>query len=128
MTRNLPQRIDDLPKSLADIADVFGLQMAVALLENFGGMDIKFPIKPRPDHPVIKTLGETDGYALCAFLGGGAMYVPHNRTTNARTAVLKLAAQGKNRAEIARALGISQRHVRRMANRRRDPRQKDMFD
>ncbi len=31
-------------------------------------------------------------------------------------------------ADIARILGISQRHVRRMANRRHDPRQKDMFD
>lgn len=128
MTENLPVRIDDLPASLVDVAEALGLRVAIALIEHFGGLEIKLPARPRPDHPVIKALGETDGLALCEFLGGGSMYVPHNRTTSARKEVLRLEAAGKDRAEIARILGISQRHVRRMANRTDDPRQSRLFD
>ena len=128
MADNLPTRIDDLPASLQDVAETLGLRVAVALIEHFGGLEIKLPTRPRPEHPIIKALGAADGNALCAFLGGGSMYVPHNRSTSARSAILKLEAEGKDRADIARILGISQRHVRRMANRRHDPRQKDMFD
>ena len=128
MADNLPARIDDLPASLQDVAETLGLRVAVALIEHFGGLEIKPPSRPRPDHPIIKALGAEDGNALFAFLGGGSMYVPHNRTTSARADILKLEAEGKNRAEIARILGISQRHVRRMANRRGDPRQIDIFD
>ena len=127
MTQNLPARIDDLPVSLVDIAETLGLRVAVKLMQHYGGLDVKFPANPRPEHPVIKTLGETDGYALCRFLSGDGMYVPHNRTSSARADVLKLQAQGKERAEIARILGISERHVRRMANRRDDPRQSRLF-
>lgn len=122
MTHNLPARIDDLPASLVDVAETLGLRVALALIQNFGGLELKLPTRPRTDHPVIKALGEADGYALCEFLGGGSMYVPHNRTTSARAEILRLEGEGKDRAEIARILGISQRHVRRMANRREDPR------
>ncbi|WP_036765208.1 helix-turn-helix domain-containing protein [Paracoccus pantotrophus] len=128
MTSNLPARIDDLPTSLVELAETLGMRVAVALIENFGGLELKLPARPRPDHPVIKALGEEDGYALFAYMGGGSMYVPHNRTTSARADILKLEAEGKDRAEIARILGISQRHVRRMANRREDPRQSRLFD
>lgn len=128
MADNLPARIDDLPASLRDVAEVLGLRVAIALIEHFGGLEIKLPIKPRPDHPIIKALGARDGNALCAFLGGGSMYVPHNRTTSTRADILKLESEGKDRAEIARILGISQRHVRRMANREDDPRQSRLFD
>jgi Mor family transcriptional regulator len=128
MTQNLPARIDDLPASLVDVAETLGLRVAVALIEHFGGLEIKLPAHPRPDHPIIKALGDEDGNALCAFLGGGSMYVPHGRTSSARADILRLEAEGKDRAEIARILGISQRHVRRMANRRDDPRQASLFD
>ena len=64
MADNLPARIDDLPASLQDVAETLGLRVAVALIEHFGGLEVKFPVAPRPDHPVINALGETDGYAL----------------------------------------------------------------
>ena len=66
----LPARIDDLPASLVDVAETLGLQVALSLIQNFGGLEVKFPARPRADHPVIKALGEEDGYALCEFLGG----------------------------------------------------------
>lgn len=128
MNRHLPARVDDLPTSLVDVAETLGLRVAVGLMQHFGGLEVKFPARPRPDHPIIKALGETDGLALCHFLGGQSIYVPHNRAGTVRADVLKLEARGLDRASIARVLGISQRHVRRVANRTNDDRQQDLFD
>lgn len=129
MNHQLPARIDDLPMSLIDIAETLGLRVALALIENFGGTEIKFPARPKSDHPVIKALGETDGLAVCDLLCGQQIYVPHGRSRSARADVLRLEARGMDRQAIARTLGISQRHVRRMANRRDDDdRQFGLFD
>lgn len=129
MTSHLPARLDDLPASLVDVAETLGLGVAITLIENFGGQELKFPVRPHPSHPVIKALGETDGYALCHFLGGQMIYVPHNRPRRSiRADVMRLEARGLNRATIARMLGVSQRHVRRMANSDVDSRQLGLFD
>lgn len=121
---NLPARTDGIPASLLDIAEVFGMRVALALVQHFGGRDMKFPSAPGPGHPVIKALGETDGSALCRYLGGQDVYIPHCRPRKSAAAdVARLEERGLDRAEIARALGISMRHVRRVANRLADGRQ-----
>lgn len=118
----------ELPMSLIDVAEALGLRVALHLMQAFGGQEIKFPKHPGPEHPVIKALGETDGRALCNHLGGAQIYIPHGRARRSvRTEVLALADKGHDRAQIARLLGISQRHVRRAANTRRDPSQPDLF-
>lgn len=128
MNDNLPARISDLPSSLVDVAETLGQRVALALVQHFGGLEVKFPVRPRPDHPVIKALGETDGYALCAFLGGQQIYVPHIRPARSvRDQVLMLEANGMDRAAIARALRISQRYVRMLVNERTDSRQLPLF-
>lgn len=128
MNDNLPARISDLPSSLVDVAETLGQRVALALVQHFGGLEVKFPVRPRPDHPVIKALGETDGYALCAFLGGQQIYVPHIRPARSvRDQVLMLEANGMDRAAIARALRISQRYVRMLVNERADSRQLPLF-
>lgn len=118
-----------LPSSLIDIAETLGLHVAVRLMEAFGGQEMRFPKHPAPDHPVIKALGEEDGRALCMFIGGDLIYIPHGRgRRSAQDDVRALEAKGHSRAEIARLLGLSQRHVRRAANGpARDDRQGDLF-
>lgn len=118
-----------LPSSLIDIAETLGLHVAVRLMEAFGGQEMRFPKHPAPDHPVMKALGEEDGRALCMFIGGDLIYIPHGRVRrSARDDVRALEAKGHSRAEIARLLGLSQRHVRRAANGpMRDSRQGDLF-
>lgn len=120
----------NLPESLIDVAETLGLPVALRLIEIFGGQEVGFPVHPRPDHPVIKALGEEAGFALCHFLSGARIYVPHGRSAGRRRSVNDLAASGMKRGEIARALGLSQRHVRRLANGQpdRDPRQHRLFD
>lgn len=131
---SLPARPEFVPASLLDVADTLGLSVALKLIAEFGGQELKFPRRPRPDHPIVKALGETDGYAVCEFLSGSMIYVPHGRSGANRRAVEGLAEKGHSRGEIARILGISQRHVRRLANgeakgrRRQDDQQGSLFE
>lgn len=129
MTNHLPARLDNVPMSLIDVAETLGMGVAVKLMQVYGGQEVKFPKSPALDHPVIKALGETDGLALCHFLGGQLIYVPHGRgRKSSRAAILKLQEAGHDRRAIARMLGLSQRHVRRQANAEPDTRQPDLFD
>lgn len=123
-----PAPPDDLPASLIDLAETLGLGVALKLVQAFGGQEVKFPRRPGPEHPVIKALGDRDGFAVCEYLGGEMIYVPHGRAAANRRAVAGLEAKGHTRGEIARMLGISQRHVRRLANGDApDERQPDLF-
>jgi len=126
-----PTETQGLPASLVDVAETLGLSVALKLIQAFGGQDLKFPRRPGPDHPVIKALGETDGYAVCKYLAGSMIYVPHGRAGARRRAVADLSEKGHSRGRIARLLGISQRHVRRLANDdvpTTDSRQPGLFD
>jgi len=108
---------NNLPVSLRDIAETLGLPIVLKLVEHFGGTEVKFPKYPGDEHPVLQVLGIEDGRALCDFLSGGTVYVPLCKPRGAsRKEVLALEKEGKGRREIARLLGVSQRHVRRMAN------------
>ena len=125
-----PATTKGLPESLIDVAETLGLRVALKLMEAFGGQEVKFPKRPGADHPIVLALGAEDGVAVCSFLSGSAIYVPHAKASALRRKVAVLSDQGKGRAEIARLLGISQRHVRRVANTggRTDPNQLDLFD
>ncbi|WP_226781852.1 helix-turn-helix domain-containing protein [Oceaniglobus trochenteri] len=115
--RNLPVRVDDLPASMIDVAEVFGVPVALKLMAHFGGRDMRFPLEPNDDHPILSVLGDKIGRELCFFLSKQDIYIPHGRTTNAKPEVDALARRGLTRTEIARRLGISERHVRRLARR-----------
>lgn len=117
-----------VPQSLQDVAEAIGLPVVLKLIAHFGGTEIKFPKHPDDAHPVIVALGKDDGIALCNFLSGGLIYVPHMKKRGSiRAEVLALEYAGKDRAEIARLLGVSQRWVRAMANRKPDPDQMSLF-
>ena len=124
----LPSNLDALPVSIIELAETLSIRVAIAFIQHFGGMEVKFPVKPRSDHPVIMALGEADGLAICQYLGGEQFYVPHvRRRRSARADILRMDANGMDRNQIARALGLSVRHVRRMANRHDDDRQHPLF-
>jgi len=115
MTAAPPDEIAALPRSLVDLAEALGLRVALALIAHFGGLEMRVPKHPGPDHPLLKALGETDGRAVCSCLGGEQIYVPRGGRAGRVKAALEMADTGLTRRQIARALGISQRHVRRMA-------------
>jgi Mor family transcriptional regulator len=127
--KSKPHRVGEIPTSIQDIVDTLGISVALKLVRHFGGVDVKFPKSPSDDHPVIIALGKEDGLALCSFMGGGGMYVPHMRARRSvRRDVQELQDSGRDHREIARMLGISQRHVRRVANSEPQPtNQIDLF-
>lgn len=105
-----------VPSSLIDVAETFGLGVALTLMQHFGGQEVEFP-RRRPAPSLVKALGEQRAWDLCHFLSGQRIYVPHGKSRLKRLEVQRLSESGRGRREIAVALGISQRHVRRLANR-----------
>ena len=127
---NLPVSLNALPISMIDLAETLGLRIALRLMAEWGGCEMSFPKAPGPEHRVTQALGEDDARAVCDFLGGQVIYIPHGKAPrSARAAVLDLERRNLTRAEIARTLGISQRHVRRVANAEApDMRQLPLFE
>lgn len=115
----------ELPLSIIDMVETLdefhgagtGMRVALKLVQAFGGRDVKFPKTPAANHPVVTALGMDDAALLCQHLSGNQIYVPHGRAARSqKAAVLALEAAGRDRAAIAAALGISERHVRRLAH------------
>lgn len=124
-----PIAVAGLPKSIRDVAETLGLPLVLNVIQHFGGQEIKFPKFLKEDHPVYRALGKDDATALCSFLSGEMIYVPHMRKRRSiRMDVLALEDAGRERREIASILGVSQRHVRRMANKAPPAAQLSLFD
>lgn len=114
-------------QAITEVAETIGVRLTLRLVEVFGGLEISFPLRPADDHPVIVALGKEDGYAICKFMGGSAMSVPHLRPRkNARADIARLEADGLTRKQIARELGLTERWVREMSGERPSP-QMDLF-
>lgn len=124
-----------LPKSLREVADVAGLDAALALAEAYGGRRVKLPSSFRPGSWLDKTVGEEAAKAIIGHFGtapldiplaGAGTYAQLRRNMAARFD--ELTAQNASAAEIARALGITERAVRlRRAARRGDDGQGRLF-
>lgn len=121
MKQHLPDHLGAIPESLLDIAETFGLGVALSLMQNFGGQEFYFPRRFRetrqPCRGVVEVLGPDVGKKVCHFVAGMRVYIPNGKVRRLRHEIDSLQASGRDRREIARLLGISQRHVRRLANK-----------
>ena len=116
-----------IPAALQDISEICGTRVALLIIDHFGGLDMRFPKNPPPDHPVLRALGDDDGRKVCAHFGGMIVSVPTNSAARRRVVIAKLRAEGAPLGRIARATGLTQRHVRRIVNEELDPRQDSLF-
>ncbi|UXT99431.1 hypothetical protein [Agrobacterium tumefaciens] len=106
-----------MPASIEEIAETIGMRLALKIVQTFGGQETYFPKNPHDQHPVILALGKEDGFAVCNYMGGSLLSVPHCRPPRSvKAAIRRLEAEGMSRGEIARHLGITQRWVREVAN------------
>ncbi|WP_299165826.1 hypothetical protein [uncultured Tateyamaria sp.] len=122
MTGKLPMSLDDVPSSMIDIAEAFGFDVVEQLMANYGGLDVKFPTNPPEDHPVLQLLGDKRGREVCFFLSSANLYIPNSKQLQAqksgnqhRVEVQRMVAEGMTTDQIALQLGLSVRHVRRLA-------------
>lgn len=105
---------EDLPASLLDVAETFGLGVAISLMQHFGGQEVSFSTG-KANAELTAIFGAELAAEISFFLSGKEIYIPHGRSKSKRLQVDKLLKDGRERREIARRLGISQRHVRRLA-------------
>lgn len=105
----------DIPASMEDVVDVFGLGVAIQLMSLYGGRDVLFPKKLREGHLWYTVFGADIAEKLCHHLSGQKMYVPRGGARQTLREIKELEKRGKKRHEIARTLRISERHVRRLA-------------
>lgn len=97
-----------------DLADILSPDQFLALTEAFGGTRLYIPVKAKAAHPLVAVLGEDEAQKLIATIGYGYVCVPLARSFRAQ----HYRAQGKSMAQIARLLGMSEKGVSRIFNRR----------
>jgi len=110
-----------LPGILGEIEEVAGLAVALQIAAAKGGATAYFPSVERltEDHWLIGAVGWEAAETLCRHFGGRANpqlkipLGPAGSRGKLWAAIRKGLAQGKSAAEIARALGVDEKTVRR---------------
>ncbi|MFD2678028.1 Mor transcription activator family protein [Camelimonas lactis] len=118
-------KIPDLAESIRPVAEHLGVDAARALVAAFGGTEVYVPATLRDDHP-LTVIGHDLAVALCRNFGGEVVAVPKEMLTAAARHRLagELAKEGMRTAEIARTLGLTERHIYKLL--RTTPRPKAM--
>lgn len=128
-----------LHKSLMDIAEHCGEDLAVHLVARAGGQRLYVPASEylTDDHPLVVAVGLDAARRLAEHFAGERLEVPTSLAPSAaRPRVLALAAAGKKIREIAAACGITEVRVYQLLaaerratgrNPRTDPRQLDLL-
>ena len=127
------QTSHDFTGDMADVADICGIEIAQALVEQLPGIEIKVP-KVWSKNSVLARLERAIADVLIDTFPGDIFYVPTGKgSSETRIKARTLRLEGKSNTEIALQLGITERHVRGLLNselpapRKVDPRQIDMF-
>jgi hypothetical protein len=112
---------------MAQLIEVIGQEAAQKLARAFGGTTISVPKVPGEHHMIRAVLGDDDTARLVSYCGGGRIYVPRQAERRARARALYRVG-ALTVAAIAIETGFSERHVYRLTQGDRDPRQLDFFD
>lgn len=135
--RDLPEV--KLPGALGDIARVAGREAAEKIGRKFGGVQVYFPARPRPDHWLTQLVGEDAALAIGeeltgGFSGGARIDLPTGSFGQAATKQAEadqMIREGKSERDIALATGYTSRTVRRRRAKLlgdRDSRQGSFFE
>ncbi|ODR93543.1 hypothetical protein AUC70_11820 [Methyloceanibacter stevinii] len=130
---------DYLPDVLAEIARVAGLQAAMKVAKEKGGMRVHIPGTASEGHWLTLAVGREAAESICKHFAagqrGGGMKVdipqgPAGLVAQRRAIADRMIAEGATTAAIVEASGYTERAVQqRKAKKRlgRDPRQQDLF-
>ncbi len=119
-----------LPKLLAEIAEVAGLDAALKLAAARGGTEIYVPRRASEDHWLAATVGMEAAERICRQWSAERIMLPVGTTAQARATVDRMIADGRSVTEIALACGWTTRGVERRRAKRRsggDDRQGNLF-
>ncbi len=135
---------DGLPPNLREIAEVAGLEAAMQLAAEYGGIQVKIPRRVGSEHWLVKCVGLKAAEAICAHylvrdadghpVGNFRMLIPKGSTGIMAQARQRLARELQDGdisvREAAKRAGLGERAGWRMKAKlrgRRDDRQGDLF-
>lgn len=119
-----------LPSLLAQLAELVGEDAALLVSEEWGGRYLYIPKEFRPTHRLVELLGEERARKMWHAVGHGPVLVPmgpHAGAVERREIASRAIDDGKSREQAAKIAGVHVRTVHRIAKRRRDARQGDLF-
>lgn len=105
-----------LPQLLYDIAEKFGLTVALRFAAAYGGKRLYIPEKLRPDHPVSRDYGPDLLAWLIARWGGTDLMIPLGPSSSYRhriAEIQRLLRAGEDSATIIRVIGCHERTLYR---------------
>lgn len=124
---------EQLPGLLGEIAEIAGLEAALAIAEEVGGTRVSIPARVADDHWLVKTAGREAAEKICDHLrilspdgreaGARHVVIPRGPTglmAKARTRLAKELEAGTSAREAARRSGLSERTAWRMRARLQD--------
>lgn len=113
--------IHDQDTACGNIYAVAGRAYFERLQAALGGQEIRPPTNKKsltPAHPLVQAIGQDDAERLVDLAGGEQFYVPFGMRQVSKTDEIARELQaGAKTQDIARRLGISTRHVRRLKHR-----------
>lgn len=112
--------------AMAYISDMMGRAFHDKIVAALGGTDINVPKttnRLNPAHPLVVALGADDAAEVVDLVGGERITVPRGAqdARGRREAVAAALKEGLNNNQIARNLGITCRHVRRLRPKVNEP-------
>ena len=109
--------IEDLPDSVQYLASVIGLEAALRVVEERGGITLCVPLNPGRDHWLADLIGWPALQALSAHYGGEEVEIPRCKQALRNARALECFNTGMSEAETARALGMTERSIRNIRRR-----------
>ncbi len=110
----------DWPDLLRELAQAIGAERALELARRFGGQDYVYvpedAAKTRTTHAWCQVLTGDEWDAVVGLWGGSRITLPRGTfASGSKRRILELLEQGVAKRQIAVRVGVTQRHVRRVA-------------
>ena len=116
-------------ESFEALVQLLGQGDALVLCREYGGQRVRIPKKISAEHDIARRIGLQAASRMVEEFGGIALDVPFGRHINSRRRTQVVMSSSNSANVIAKALGITQRHVRRIRRKIREAedRQSDLF-
>lgn len=105
-----------LPPTLAEINELFGIDVMLKIWNRFGGTHVYVPANPKPDHPLVEALGAA-AQAFCKHYRGEWLRIDKAETLKraVRNQLICEAVQGGDRlATVALRFNLAERQIQRI--------------
>ncbi len=128
-------RANELPASLAEMAEIIGLEAVITLVELRGGITLCVPVRAREDHWLVPHIGFDALQRLVDHYGGEEIEIPRCAAAVRAEMDAEILAKwraGTSQSALARMYHITERAVRKKIRRaeraeRMDHRQPALF-